>query len=42
MDKMLSITKIEAHLASDWTFDLGKSNIPKLGQVEGEAVLCQQ
>lgn len=29
-------------MASDWTFDLGESNILKLGQVEGEAGLCHQ
>lgn len=29
-------------MASAWTFDLGESNILKLGQVEGEAVLCHQ
>lgn len=31
---MLLITNVEAYLASDWTFDLGESNVLKLGQVE--------
>lgn len=42
MDKMLLITNIEAYLASDWTFDLGESNVLKLGQEEWEVVLCHQ